>query len=197
MPSATALWEAFRSDPSAEDLFSPDGHIVFLPTGAGAATDKQIQEFYKNGGYTHPRKLHVQEKVIHRTIGESSAVDEVEATVKFISGGGGWLLPGIEAYHIEDLTITFPLVICASFVEDQITSVRYLWDNASVLKMVRLIASRHTWPIVAESQIIALREPSRFRLNPFGAIVSTTSGNTTPRPYRVSVLPLKGKKRYK
>jgi len=115
MPSVTALWEAFRSDPSAEDLFSPESHIVFLPTGAGAATDKQIQEFYKNGGYTHPRKLHVQEKVIHRTIGESSAVDEVEATVKFISGGGGWLLPGIEPYHIEDLTITFPLVRARRF----------------------------------------------------------------------------------
>ncbi|KAI8594359.1 hypothetical protein EDD21DRAFT_421837, partial [Dissophora ornata] len=59
-------------------------------------------------------------------------------------------------------------VICASFVEDRIASVRYVWDNASVLKMVKLIGSRHSWPIVAETQVDALRSPSRFRLNPFG-----------------------------
>lgn len=70
---------------------------------------------------------------------------------------------------------------------------RYLWDNASVLKMVRLIASRHSWPIIGESQIVAFKEPSRFRLNPFGAVVGTTSGSSTPRPYRVSALWMQGR----
>ncbi|KAG0001528.1 hypothetical protein BGZ65_003404 [Modicella reniformis] len=159
--SVTTLWENFRSDPSTEGLFHPDSHIVFLPTGAGAATEKQVQEFYKTGGYSHSRKLLVEERVIHRTVGESSAVDEVEVTAKFVSGSGGWLLPGIAPHHLEDLTITFPL--------NKITSVRYFWDNASVLKMVKLIGSRHSWPIVTETQIEALRDPSRFRLNPFGS----------------------------
>lgn len=104
------LWEAFRADPSASDLYHPDSHIVFLPTGAGAAGEKLIRDFYHSGGYSHPKKLAVEETTIHRTVGESSAVDEVEVTVKFVSGAGGWLLPGIAPHHLEDLTITFPLV---------------------------------------------------------------------------------------
>ncbi|KAF9909364.1 hypothetical protein EC991_008749 [Linnemannia zychae] len=169
------LWDAFRTNPSSdEDLYLPDTHIVFLPTGAGAAGEPQVREFFKAGGFSHAKKLAVEEKVIHRTVGESSAVDEVEITVKFVSGAGGWLLPGVEPHHLEDLTITFPLVICGSIVEDRIASVRYIWDNASVLKMVRLIGSRHSWPIVAETQVDALRNPSRFRLNPFGNAISGT-----------------------
>ncbi|KAF9944273.1 hypothetical protein BGZ70_004850, partial [Mortierella alpina] len=180
-PAATSpqslLWEAFRADPSAGDLYLPDSHIVFLPTGAGAAGEKLIRDFYQSGGYSHPKKLAVEETTIHRTVGESSAVDEVEVTVKFASGAGGWLLPGIEPHHLEDLTITFPMVICASFQDDHIASVRYMWDNASVLKMVRLIGSRHSWPIVAETQVDALRNPSRFRLNPFGNATSSIAGS--------------------
>ncbi|KAG0354865.1 hypothetical protein BGZ54_001446, partial [Gamsiella multidivaricata] len=68
-------------------------------------------------------------------------------------------------------------VICASFADDRIASVRYLWDNASVLKMVKLIGSRHSWPIVAEAQIDALRDPTRFRLNPFGNATTATAGS--------------------
>ncbi|KAF9206056.1 hypothetical protein BGZ49_003089 [Haplosporangium sp. Z 27] len=166
--TVASLWETFRENPASEDLYLPDTHIVFLPTGAGAASEQYVREFYKTGGYSHPKKLAVEEKVIHRTVGESSAVDEVEVTVKFVSGAGGWLLPGIEPHHLEDLVITFPLVICASIEQDRIASVRYVWDNASVLKMVKLIGSRHSWPIVAETQVDALREPTRFRLNPFG-----------------------------
>ncbi|KAG0003669.1 hypothetical protein BGZ80_004580 [Entomortierella chlamydospora] len=166
--TTASLWQAFREDPTSEDLYLPDTHIVFLPTGAGAASEQYVREFFKSGAYSHPKKLLVEEKVIHRTVGESSAVDEVEVTVKFVSGAGGWLLPGIEPHHLEDLSITFPLVICASIVEDRIASVRYLWDNASVLKMVKLIGSRHSWPIVAETQVEGLRDPTRFRLNPFG-----------------------------
>ncbi|GJJ71180.1 hypothetical protein EMPS_03530 [Entomortierella parvispora] len=168
------LWDAFRSDPSAPELFQSDAHIVFLPTGAGAAGEKYVREFYQVGGFSHPKKLAVEETVIHRTVGESSAVDEVEVTVKFVSGAGGWLLPGIEPHHLEDLTVTFPMVICASFAEDRIASVRYVWDNASVLKMVRLIGNRQSWPIVAETQVDALRSPTRFRLNPFGNVTDTS-----------------------
>ncbi|KAG0319727.1 hypothetical protein BGZ99_004954 [Dissophora globulifera] len=164
------LWDAFRADPASEDLYHPESHIVFLPTGAGAASAKRISEFFRTGGFSHPKKLSVEEKVIHRTVGVSSAVDEVEVTVKFVSGAGGWLLPSVDPYHLEDLTIVFPMVISGSFVEDRIASVRYVWDNASVLKMVRLIGSRQSWPIVAEAQIEALRNPSRFRLNPFGNV---------------------------
>ena len=104
------LWDAFRSDPSTPELFQSDAHIVFLPTGAGAAGEKYVHEFYQLGGFSHPKKLAVEETVIYRTVGESSAVDEVEVTVKFVSGAGGWLLPGIEPHHLEDLTITFPMV---------------------------------------------------------------------------------------
>ncbi|KAF9302507.1 hypothetical protein BGZ74_005239 [Mortierella antarctica] len=164
---AQQLWEDFRQDPSG-DHYLADCHIVFLPTGAGAANEKYVRDFYRTGGFSHPKQLAVEETVIHRTVGESSAVDEVELTVKFVSGNGGWLLPGIAPHHLEDLTITFPLVICASFVENRIAGVRYVWDNASVLKMVRLIGSRQSWPIVAEAQVDALRNPSRFRLNPYG-----------------------------
>ncbi|KAF9153321.1 hypothetical protein BG015_003651 [Linnemannia schmuckeri] len=71
------------------------------------------------------------------------------------------------------------LVICGSIVNDRIASVRYVWDNASVLKMVRLIGSRHSWPIVAETQVDALRNPTRFRLNPFGNATSP-AGNRAP-----------------
>ncbi|KAF9920138.1 hypothetical protein FBU30_010066 [Linnemannia zychae] len=174
MTSQANLWAAFRTNPgSDEDLYLPDTHIVFLPTGAGAAGECQVRDFFKSGGFSHTKKLDVEETVIHRTVGESSAVDEVVVNVKFVSGAGGWLLPGVEPHHLEDLTITFPMVICGSIVENRIASVRYVWDNASVLKMVRLIGSRHSWPIVAETQVEALRDPTRFRLNPYGNPTST------------------------
>jgi hypothetical protein len=105
------LWNAFRTNPASdEDLYLPDTHIVFLPTGAGAAGEHQVRDFFKAGGFSHSKKLAVEETVIHRTVGESSAVDEVAVTVKFVSGAGGWLLPSVEPHHLEDLTITFPLV---------------------------------------------------------------------------------------
>ncbi|KAG0343663.1 hypothetical protein BG004_005105 [Podila humilis] len=169
------LWESFRHDPSG-DHFLPDSHVVFIPTGAGAAGDSHVQHFYRTGGFSHPKQLAVEETVIHRTVGEASAVDQVEVTIKFVSGNGGWLLPGIAAHHLEDVIVTFPLVICASFAEDKIASVRYFWDSASVLKQVRLIGSRQSWPIVAEAQVDALRNPSNFRLNPFGNPSSIGAG---------------------
>ncbi|ORZ09384.1 hypothetical protein BCR41DRAFT_339395 [Lobosporangium transversale] len=185
--SAISLWESFRANPASPELYLPDAHIVFLPTGVGAATGKQIYEFFSNGNFSHPKRLLVEERVIHRTVGESSAVDEVEATVKFVSGAGAWLLPGIEPHHLEDLTITFPLVICASFAEGHIASVRYLWDNASVLKMVKLIGSRHSWPIVTETQIEGLRDPSRFRLNPFGGASTAAGSRSQSNVSRISI----------
>ncbi|KAF9969840.1 hypothetical protein BGZ73_007626 [Actinomortierella ambigua] len=165
--SNTTLWEAFREDPTG-DHYLPESHIVFLPTGVGAANESLIHRFFQSGAYSHPKKLHVEEKVIHRTVGVSSAVDEVEVKAKFVSGDGGWLLPGIEPHFLEDIVVTFPMVICASIEQGKIGSVRYMWDNAAVLKMARLIGTRNSWPIVAEVQVDALREPSRFRLNPYG-----------------------------
>ncbi|KAG0232752.1 hypothetical protein BGW42_007912 [Actinomortierella wolfii] len=177
LETSTAVWAAFRADP-AGDHYLPESHIVFLPTGTGAANESLIRKFYQSGAYSHPKKLSVQERVIHRTVGVSSAVDEVEVTVKFVNGSGGWLLPGIEPHFLEDIVVTFPMVICGSIDQGKIASVRYLWDNAAVLKMAHLIGSRNSWPIVAEVQVDALREPSRFRLNPYGDPIGASGNNT-------------------
>ncbi|KAF9437926.1 hypothetical protein BGZ76_010469 [Entomortierella beljakovae] len=48
--------------------------------------------------------------------------------------------------------------------------------------MVKLIGSRHSWPIVTEAQIEGLRDPSRFRLNPYG----TVTGPAGSRPQGIS-----------
>lgn len=58
-------------------------------------------------------------------------------------------------------------MLSATFSGDQIAVLRVHWDQASVLKQLRVISDRNKWPVRSGETVDALRNPTSVPLNPF------------------------------
>ena len=78
----------------------------------------------------------------------------------------------------------FIQVISATFEGDLISVLRVYWDQASILKQLRVITDRQKWPVRGGEQVDALRTPFNVQLNPFAPDESLASSSppTTPQP---------------
>ncbi|CAG8438700.1 8720_t:CDS:2 [Ambispora leptoticha] len=148
------------------DHFTDTATLLFVPTASGARGYDAVRQYLAAAYDT--TKLSVKEKVIHRTISNDSIVEEAETTINFITGEGKWIIPGIDSRHTMDTTIVIPMVTIASFDLNRISSIRIYWDQASVLKQLKLITDKNSWPIVGERQIDGIRDVTNAYLNQFG-----------------------------
>ncbi|CAI2176045.1 12096_t:CDS:2 [Funneliformis geosporum] len=164
--SILEVWEQYRKQRDG-DYFTENVSFVFVATATGARGYDAVRQFLATA--YDSRMLRVIDRVLIRTVGENSIVEESETTINFINGDGVWLVPGIDGRYTIDSQVVIPTVTSAVFEGDRISSIRVYWDQASVLKQLKLISDKNSsWPIVSDRQIDVVRDIAGAHLNPFG-----------------------------
>ncbi|CAG8640832.1 12314_t:CDS:2 [Funneliformis caledonium] len=164
--SIREVWEQYKKQRDG-DHFTDNASFVFVPTAAGARGYDAVRQFLSTA--YDSRMLRVVERVLIQTIGENSIVEESETTINFINGDGVWLVPGIDGRYTIDSQVVIPTVTSAILEGDRISSIRVYWDQASVLKQLKLISDKNSsWPIVSDRQVDVVRDITSAHLNPFG-----------------------------
>lgn len=166
------VWNEYKKQRDGE-FFTENVSVAFVPTAAGARGIEETKKFLSAAYDT--RLLGVKENVLYQTVGQNSIVEESETTIKFVSGEGAWIVPGVDERYTIDKHVVFPTVTVATFEDDKISSIRVYWDQATVLKQLQLIGERNTWPVLGERQIDTVKDISNALLNPFGRIESTAA----------------------
>ncbi|KAI8086979.1 uncharacterized protein B0P05DRAFT_608252 [Gilbertella persicaria] len=160
-----SVWNAFKTKRSNADLFTTDAVVMFVPSSVGARGNEHIRRFFLHPQFSDKVTL-VQETVCHTVASNFRLIEEVVWSVQFFTDECQWLVPGIEDRYLMNAAIKFPVTISASFDPAQlrIESIRYSWDQACVLKQIRVISDKVKWPIVAEQQVDTLQCPDSVRL---------------------------------
>ncbi|KAI8926384.1 hypothetical protein BC831DRAFT_228483 [Entophlyctis helioformis] len=115
-------------------MYADDATLLYVPTGTGAHGKLAIENFIKVAS----SQYHIveSEQILSRIVSGQSIVEESVLTL-FHSDTIDWLLPGVRA---TKKTIVVPLVSILSVNEnDQITSKRVYWDQASVLRQIGVL----------------------------------------------------------
>ncbi|CAG8467487.1 14683_t:CDS:1 [Acaulospora morrowiae] len=163
--SIEQIWDEYKQQRDG-DYFTDSASVVFVPTASGARGYDAVRQFL--AAAYDPRVLGIKENVIKRTVGPDSIVEELDTTISFVTGEGSWIVPGVDSRYLVDNKVVIPMVTTATFEGDRIISIRIYWDQASVLKQLKLVSDKNSWPIVSEKQVDALRDISSAHLNPFG-----------------------------
>ncbi|RIB17058.1 hypothetical protein C2G38_1465450 [Gigaspora rosea] len=166
------VWNEYKQQRDGE-FFTENVSVAFVPTAAGARGIEETKKFLSAAYDT--RLLGVKENVLYQTVGQNSIVEESETTIKFVSGEGAWIVPGVDDRFTSDKDIVIPTVTVATFEDDKISSIRVYWDQATVLKQLQLIGERNSWPVLGVRQIDTVKDISNALLNPFGRIEQTAA----------------------
>jgi len=176
-----STWLNFKQRPSKDSIFTDDAIVTYVPTGAGAKGSSEIRKMYLS--VDHNQKVHiVKETIRKRTVTNDSIVEECEWNVAFTADDCNWLLPKVDSAVYCESVVTFPVVISASFKGDKISTLRFYWDQASVLKQLKVISLReHSgWPVLGAEQVQFLRDPANF--NPLSKEVEITAAGGSIKP---------------
>ncbi|RUP45590.1 hypothetical protein BC936DRAFT_147976 [Jimgerdemannia flammicorona] len=191
--SVERVWSAYKANRANEALYTEDAHVVYLPTSAGARGVTDIVKFYSQQDFA--ASVNVVKEVVHKkAITADAVIEEVEWSITFNNGYCCWLLPSLDESHLIDATLVFPAVVSASFIGERISSVRVYWDQAGLLRQLKVIGERQRWPIRGIEQVDALRKPHLIQLNPFGPGTPGARilpGPSGPPPTQVSSPPKK------
>ncbi|KAI8057503.1 hypothetical protein BDF21DRAFT_446758 [Thamnidium elegans] len=162
--SVEQTWSAFKNKRTAVDLYAEDAVIMYVPTSVGVRGSAQIRKFFLSNQFSE-KVNPVQEEVYNTVTGSNKLIEEVTWSIHFHSGECKWLVPHIEERFLMNSTIKFPVTTSVSFnKEHKIESIRYLWDQACVLKQLQVISSNVKWPIVGKEQVDTLCSPKTVQL---------------------------------
>jgi hypothetical protein len=176
--SIEQIWNEYKNNHDG-DHYTDNASVVFVPTASGARGYDAVRQFLAKAYDT--RVLKISEKLIYTTIGNDSIVEESETTILFVSGDGSWVVPGVDSRYTIDNKVVIPTVTSAKFEGDRISSIRVYWDQASVLKQLKLISEKSAWPIVTDKQADSLTNIASAHLNPFGkTVLSAGLSQMTP-----------------
>ncbi|CAO3616793.1 unnamed protein product [Cunninghamella blakesleeana] len=159
-------WDQYKIKPSNMSLYTEDATVTYVTSGAGAKSNTDIRRFYLNGHFSK-KSLTLIETVQNRVIASDKLMEELEWTITFHSDECSWLLPNLEGYNLLNVTIKIPVVFSVSFENNLIKTIRVYWDQASVLKQLKVIGDRNKWPIIGVEQVNIFHTP--------GPITPTTS----------------------
>ncbi|KAI9492842.1 hypothetical protein BDB00DRAFT_909343 [Zychaea mexicana] len=177
-----ATWSTYKTKPATTALYTDDATVIYVPSGAGARGSAQIRRFYLQPDF---KATTVHEQVHHTVKQGSKLIEEADWTVTFGDGTEcAWLVPTLDEGVLSNCTVKVPVVISATFEGDLISVLRVLWDQASVLKQLRVITDRQKWPVRGGEEVDALRNPSLVQLNPFApndALASPTPAPTSKK----------------
>ncbi|CEP07891.1 hypothetical protein [Parasitella parasitica] len=161
----TDIWNSYKNKRTNTELYSDNAVIVFVPSSVGARGPAQIRKFFLNPQFSE--KVNSVQEVVYNTVSSNhKLIEEVTWTITFHSDECRWLVPQLDDRFLINATIQFPVTTSVSFdkVDNKIESIRYLWDQASVLKQLKVITDKVKWPVTGEQQVEALRSLQTVRL---------------------------------
>jgi carboxymethylenebutenolidase len=136
-----ALWEAHtRTEFQTRDV---DGtmatmvglpYVNHIPTMTGGVGHDQLKRFYKYH-FIGANPPDTAMRLISRTVGESSLVDEILFSFTHTSEID-WMLPGVPPTGRK---VEIPLVAIVQFRGDKLAHEHIYWDQASVLVQIGLL----------------------------------------------------------
>jgi carboxymethylenebutenolidase len=136
-----ALWEAHtRTEFETRDVDGTMASMVaqpyvnHIPTMTGGVGHDQLKRFYKYH-FIGANPPDTAMKLISRTVGESSLVDEVLFSFTHTSEID-WMLPGIPP---TGRRVEIPLVAIVQFNGDKLVHEHIYWDQASVLVQIGVV----------------------------------------------------------
>ncbi|KAI9476444.1 MAG: hypothetical protein EXX96DRAFT_577197 [Benjaminiella poitrasii] len=162
----STCWKSFKEKRTNPELYSDNTVIIYQPTLVGTRGDgAQIRKFFLHRQFSE-KVNSVQETVYNTVACGHKLIEEVVWTVRFHSTECKWLLPHLEDSFMLNTTVQFPVTVSVAFdtTSHKIESIRYLWDQACVLKQLRVISDRFKWPVVGEKQVEALTVPHKIQL---------------------------------
>ncbi|CAO3657263.1 unnamed protein product [Mucor hiemalis] len=164
MSTNEQTWTSFKNKRTSVDLYAEDAVIMYVPSSVGVRGGAQIRRFYLNSQFSEKANP-VQETVYHTIASGNKLIEEVVWSIHFHTGECNWLVPHIDDRYLINSTVKIPVTVSVSFNdENKIQSIRYLWDQASVLKQLKVITDKVNWPVVGEKQIEVLRSPHSVQL---------------------------------
>jgi carboxymethylenebutenolidase len=139
-----ALWESHtRTEFETRDV---DGtmatmvaqpYVNHIPTMTGGVGHDQLKRFYKYH-FIGANPADTAMKLISRTVGENSLVDEMLFSFTHTSEID-WMLPGIPPTGRK---VEIPLVAIVQFSGDKLVHEHIYWDQASVLVQIGLLDAK-------------------------------------------------------
>jgi hypothetical protein len=146
------VYAQFREHPKAEGL-AQDANFSYVSSGIVFAGQQAILEHLAKNEH----EINCKETIISCHETAVSLVLEVETHVEFVRGPGSFL-PGMSANFVADEKVSMIVVHIVMFNESQqISAVRYIWDQATLLKQLNVIGARgNAWPICTGNDQIAI-----------------------------------------
>ncbi|KAG0988089.1 hypothetical protein G6F29_002015 [Rhizopus arrhizus] len=161
--SITETWNLFKQKRTSVDLYTEDAVVVYVPTSVGVRGNTQIRKFFLHPHFSEKANP-VKETAFNTLMSNDRLIEESIWSVHFHSGACNWLVPGVEDRYLLNATVKFHVTASASFVNGKIQSIRYHWDQASVLKQLKVISDKAQWPVIGEQQADSLSSPNTMRL---------------------------------
>ena len=136
-----ALWEAHtRTEFETRDVdrtmatMVTEPYVNHIPTMTGGVGHDQLKRFYKYH-FIGANPPDIAMKLISRTVGENSLVDEMLFSFTHTSEID-WMLPGVPPTGRK---VEIPLVAIVQFSGDKLVHEHIYWDQASVLVQIGLL----------------------------------------------------------
>ncbi|CAO0792723.1 unnamed protein product [Mucor circinelloides] len=164
------IWDSFKNKRTNTELYSENAVIMYVPTSVGVRGSTQIRKFFLNPQFSE--KVNSVQEVVYNTVASGNRlIEEATWTIHFHTGECKWLVPQLDERYLMNATIKIPVTTSVVFdkTDNKIESVRYSWDQASVLKQLKVISDKVQWPVIGEQQIEALRSPQTVRLTGLNA----------------------------
>jgi carboxymethylenebutenolidase len=140
-PDLAALWEAhcrfeFESRDVAATMASmvAEPYVNHVPTMTGGVGYAALERFYREH-FIGQNPPDTELKLVGRTVGESSLVDEMIFSFTH-TREVDWMLPGVRP---TGRRVEIPLVAIVRFEGDKLAHEHIYWDQASVLVQVGLM----------------------------------------------------------
>ncbi|KAI9264757.1 hypothetical protein BY458DRAFT_540583 [Sporodiniella umbellata] len=184
-------WSLFKQRRTSVEIYTENATVVYVPTFVGVRGNTKIRKFFLHPHFSQKTNT-IKETVFNTLVSRNKLIEESIWSIQFNSGECDWLVPGIDEGYLLNSTVKFPVTASVSFVDSKIESIRYLWDQACVLKQLKVISSKTSWPITGECQIHALSSLGNMHLRDINgqqdeakASVSTSSVPSQFLPGRI------------
>ncbi|CAO3695003.1 unnamed protein product [Rhizopus stolonifer] len=157
------VWDSFKQKRTSVDIYTEDATVVYVPTSVGVRGNTEIRRFFLHPHFSQKANP-VKETVFNTLVSKNKLIEESIWFVHFQSGECNWLVPDIDERYLLNATVKFPVTTSVSFVNEKIESIRYHWDQACVLKQLKVISDKVQWPVTGEHQVDTLFSLGTMRL---------------------------------
>lgn len=148
------IYSSFKANPKDSFLSPNSPCLSYITSGITFDNAQSILQHLANEAFEISKST---KQIISSHVTQSSLVLETDAEIKFLRGPGAFL-PGLSTNFVADEQVSLLLIEIVEFDENNlIRAIRYIWDQATLLKQLKVIGARgNVWPIYDANDQIAL-----------------------------------------